>query len=174
MKKLIIFFLVVFLFTKSYSQTNDRLAISILYGGNISAELSYKHTFSEYNLWVNPFIGISNQDVNSNYDDFFTGLKIGLPIFKFEKSFIYSNIFTGIYFPNNDFYKQLTPFAGIDAGYEYTFGKNQQHSVFLEAGYNYGKSTYIKTYENENFSVSSENEFMLSPIRFSFGYGYYF
>lgn len=120
------------------------------------------------------YVGIGNQDINKKFDDILFGIKLGSRFLSFTKSNIYGNINTGIYFPNNKYYDAVTPYIGLEMGYEIFLGKRKKHSLFTEIGYLYGQKEYIQTYTDEIIYVSSIDVFNLHPINFLVGYGFNF
>ncbi len=168
---LLTLFVILLIIANLNAQSKSRASIGFSFN---KIEVVYRYTFSQKHIWVNPFVGISNQDINTNFDDLMVGVKLGLPLSKFKKSQLYTQINLGIYFPNNNYYKATTPFVGFDLGYELMLGKTKKHSAFAEIGYLYGKKGYTQEYHDANISVKSTDEFSLKPITFNLGYGFSF
>ncbi len=156
------------LFVGLYAQNKNRVSVGLSYN---KIEIAYRHSFAEKQIWVSPSFGVGNQDANSNFDDIITEVKIGIPIFTFQKSSIYAQLNSGLYFANNNYYKTVAPFVGLNCGYEILFGNKKMHSVFTEIGYLYGKSEYKQKYYNDYISVSSTEIFILPPLSLKIGYG---
>ena len=136
--------------------------------------IGYQRSFEKVPVWGEVFLGVSNQDINSSFDDGMMGIKAGIPLLKFSTSNIYGYINTGIYFTNNDYYNATCPFAGIGTGYKAEFGKKKRHAFIAEIGYVYGKKSYSQSYSDEILSASTTDVFKLSPLTISIGYGYKF
>jgi len=136
--------------------------------------VGYQRSFEKVPVWGEVFIGVSNQDINSSFDDGILGLKAGIPLFQFSKSNIYGYVNTGIYFTNNDHYNATCPFAGVGTGYKAEFGKNRRHAFIAEIGYVYGRKSYTQTYISDILSASTTDVFKLSPLTISIGYGFKF
>ena len=169
--KILVIFLVLTFTLKCKAQEADQISFEISYN---QINLTYKNYVSSFPLWIEPYLGIANQDVNRELDDFTFGVKLGKSIFTFEKSDIYLGINTGLYFPNNCCYDVTTPFAGVFCGYEFLLGKTKKHVLFTEIGYRYGQREYSQTYENSQVFISTTDKFELTPLSFSIGYGFRF
>ena len=172
MKQLGLTFALLFIFVIIVKAQNcNRVSLKISFN---KIDLGYKYNFGEIPVWSEAFIGLGNQDINAGFDDFLFGIKIGTPLIAFTSSNIYIDLYTGIYFPNNKYYDAVTPFIGIDMGYEMILGKRKIHSLFAEIGYIYGQREYKQTYDNEILFASTTARFKLSPISFSIAYGFNF
>jgi len=117
-------------------------------------------------------LGVSNQDINSEFDDFYFDFQFSRNIIEFSHSNIYGSITPGIYFANNDYYDVNMFYWGFDIGYEYSFLEN--HIVYIESGYLSGKKDFIQNYNNEVISVSTRENLILLPFNFVIGYGFNF
>lgn len=144
-------------------------------------DLSFNKICFGYQLGINnslffleTYFGLSNQDINEEFDDILFGIGIGLPFYAFGNSNIYGEINTGLYIPNNVYYNTVIPFAGVDIGYEISLGKAGRHLISAEVGYIFGKREYLQTFSNNQISVSSIDTFELFPICFEIGYGFSF
>jgi len=137
-------------------------------------ELNFQRKLILEKVWSEAFIGLGNQGINSNYDDYLAGLRIGTPLFFNEKSTIHLAAIVGVYLPNNDFYAAVTPVFGLLAGYSRYIGKPHRHSMLIHLGYQYGQRNYIHEYRTNDISIATTGNFKLSPIHFSIGYGYNF
>jgi len=171
MKKIFLIFFIFLLHHTSYAQNKNRTSVSLSFN---KVEAAYRYRFSEKQIWVSSYLGVSNQDINSNFDDFLLGIKIGLPILELQKAFFYGQLNSGLYFPNNNYYNITTSFIGLDLGYEIQLGKTKKHSIFAEIGYLYGKREYKQKYDDRYISISSTETFILLPLIFNTGYGFNF
>jgi len=136
--------------------------------------LAYKYNLTTIPVWGELYTGIGNQDISSKFDDILAGLRLGIPIITFSKSDIYAVIKTGVYIPQNDYYKAPTLFIGACTGYEKFIGQNRIHVLFAEIGYVYGQKEYTQHYNSKILSISTIGKFELSPVTIEIGYGYRF
>ena len=137
-------------------------------------ELSFQRKLKQQKVWSEAFIGLGNQDINSKYDDFLAGIRIGIPLFSSAKNAIHLAASAGIYFPNNEYYSAASPVYGLIGGYTRYMGKAQRHSLLIHLGYQYGERNYIQEYQSADISTAITGTFKLSPIHFSIGYGFNF
>lgn len=134
-------------------------------------ELNFQRKLMQQKVRSEAFIGLGNQDINSKYDDFLVGIRIGIPLFFNDENAFHIDASVGIYFPNNEYYAAVTPVYGIIGGYTRYIGKAQRHSLLLNLGYQYGERTYMQEYQAADISTAITGNFKLSPIHFSIGYG---
>ena len=153
------------------AQNNNRISAEFS-GNNIC--LAYQLNFEKTPVYSGVYVGLGNQDINSKFDDVLFGIKPGMQFISFAKSNIFGHLNAGIYFPNNKYYDAITPFVGINIGYEKFLGKQKMHSLFIETGYIYGQKEYTQIYENDILYVSSIDKFILFPVIFSLAYGFNF
>ena len=137
-------------------------------------ELGYQYKFIHQKIWGEAFAGLGNQDINSSFDDFLTGIRIGGAVFSNDKNTIDLTAGFGVYFPNNNYYSAATSVLGGGLRYSRFIGKTKKHSLFLNAGYQYGKRDYKQEYLNDEIYVATISKFKISPMYFSIGYGFNF
>lgn len=113
-------------------------------------------------------IGISNQDINTSYDDYYVNLGLKRGLFKFKNSAIYGDINCGYYFARNVHHNVNVLYAGTNIGYEYNW---RRYFLFTETGYLFGKKQFKQHYKNNLFTASSIEELELSPFNFVIGFG---
>ncbi|NOY60508.1 MAG: hypothetical protein GXO75_16480 [Calditrichaeota bacterium] len=165
---------IIFLFlgvATSNAQNSSKVSFEISFNKMC---LGYQFNFDKAPIWSKAYIGLGNQDINKEFNDVLSGIKIGTPFFSFTNSKVYGDFNTGIYIPNNKYYNATTLFIGIDIGYEMFFGTQKRHSLFTEIGYLYGQREYIQALDNETLFISTKDVFKLYPINFSLGYGFGF
>ena len=141
-----IFTIIFFVFLLSqYTKAQDRKMITIQLSYN-QIELGFEHKILNEKLFAELYAGIANQDINSNLDDFTSRIGIGYTAFFNPKNQFSINTGVGIYVPNNDYYSLIVPL--VNAGIRYTriLGKNDKHTLFINAGYRYGKRDYKHRY----------------------------
>jgi len=173
MKKIIMGLALLFLTNVFCTAQNKNNMIALHFSTN-KLVVGYQRSFEKVPVWGEVFLGMSNQDINSSFDDGLMGLKAGIPLLKFSKSNIYGYVSTGIYFPNNDYYNATCPFAGIGVGYKIELGKYRHHAFIVEIGYIYGKKDYSQTHSGDILNASTTDAFKLSPLTISIGYGFKF
>lgn len=137
-------------------------------------DLAYQHKLISPNIWGEAFVGIGNQDINSSFDDFLSGLRIGFNAFSNEKNLLGFNTSIGIYIPNNNYYTATTPVFGAGIRYTRIIGKSGKQSLFVNTGYQYGKQEYKQKYSSEIVNVTTVGTFKIAPLYFSLGYGFKF
>lgn len=172
MKRIVAFILLMLFLSHNTKAQNQRMLSMELSINQI--ELSFRHNIINERLWTELYAGIGSLDVNRNYDDFTTGLSIGLNVFSNKRNQIALNTRMGICFLNNDYYAGTVPL--INAGVRYTrfFGKKENHCLLVSVGYRYGKRNYKQTYSSEIANVSTVGSFKVSPLYLSIGYGFRF
>jgi len=153
------------------SQNNNQLLLQFSLN---QVDLAYQHKLISPNIWGEAFVGIGNQDINSSFDDFLSGLRIGFDAFSNEKNLLGFNTSVGIYIPNNDYYTATTPVFGAGIRYTRFIGKSGKHSLFVNTGYQYGKRDYKQKYSSEIINVTTVGNFKIAPLYFSLGYGFKF
>lgn len=168
-----IYIMAMLLFCNGISLARNNNTVSLGMSFN-KMSLGYRYDFEKMPFWAGAFLGLGNEDVNAGFNDFLFGIKIGQPILSFSKSGIYGALSSGIYVPNNKYYAAITPFFGVDLGYEFCFGENGNHILFSETGYRYGHRDYEQSFENEIISINSVDTFELMPFNIILGYGYRF
>ncbi len=152
---------------QNLNQVSARLSFNQL-------ELGYQRTFFQKKIWGEPYIGLSNQDINAKYDDVVAGIRIGSPILASEKNIVSIAAGVGLYFPKNQYYNAITPvYSGLIA-YNRYFGKSKTHSLLVNIGYQYGKRDYTQKNSNTDFYTATIGSFKVSPVYFSVGYGFHF
>lgn len=153
------------------AQNNNQLSLQLSLN---QVELGYQYKAFSENLWGEIIVGLGNQDINHRFDDVITGLRIGFNFFSNNKSLLGLQTRFGTYIPNNDYYTAVTPV--IEAGIRYTLfiGKLNQHSLFINTGYQYGKRDYKQKYSSEIINVTTVGKFEIAPLYFSLGYGFNF
>ncbi len=172
MNKLLICILLVPLFVNNgRAQKNNSLEIALSIH---QFELEYQHKIFSENFSAGAFIGVGNQDINSSFDDFLTGVKMGYNIFSNPKNNLDVQVKLGIYIPNNDYYNAITPTTQAGMKYSRIIGKSKRHSLIINTGYRYGKRDYKQHYSSELLKISTIGTFKLSPLYFSIGYGFRF
>lgn len=137
-------------------------------------ELAYQHSLISPSLWGEAYVGLGNRDVNSRFDDFLSGLRIGYNAFSNEKNLISFNIGLGFYIPNNDYYKALTTVYSFGLRYNRFLGKANKHCLFVCSAYQYGKQDYKQQYSSETLTLITIDYFEIAPLYFSLGYRYSF
>jgi hypothetical protein len=137
-------------------------------------ELGYQHQLFSDNLWGEVHAGIGNQDINSQLDDFLSGMRLGGNILSTPNNKVALTGGVGIYFPTNSYYKATTLFFEGGARYSRFIGKLKQHCLFVGAYYRYGKRDYKQTYSSEMLNVSTVGTFTMAPLNLSLGYGFRF
>jgi len=172
MKRLIV--ILAFFCFFSLSATSQNLNQVSIRLSSTQFELNFKRKLKQQKVWAEAFIGLGNQDINSRYDDFLTGIRIGIPLFSNAKNAFHIAASAGIYFPNNEYYSAASPVYGLMGGYTRYMGKAQRHSLLIHLGYQYEERSYIQEYQAGDISAAATGTFKLSPIHFSIGYGFNF
>lgn len=172
MKKIIIVVLLMILFAH-FTKAQYKKMLSTQISIN-QIELGFQHSLLLEKLWANAYIGIGNQDINHNFDDFTFGFRLGYDALSYKKNQLAIVSGFELYFPNNDYYSTTIPI--INAGVRYTrfFGKKEKHCLLLSLGYKYGKRDYKEEYSSDIATISSIGTFKTSPLYFSIGYGFKF
>ncbi|MCK9207074.1 MAG: hypothetical protein M0P66_08190 [Salinivirgaceae bacterium] len=137
-------------------------------------ELGYQHKIFTQVVWGEVFAGTGNRDINRNFDDFLSGLRIGFNAFSNEKNLISFNTSVSIYIPNNDYYKVLTPVYGVGVRFNRFIGTSKTHNLSVSTGYQYGEQDYKQEYFSEALKVVTTDNFEIASLYFSLGYGYNF
>lgn len=137
-------------------------------------EFDYQRKLLDQKVWGEIYFGISKKDINNSYDDILAGIRIGTPLLSNEKNVIHMAASVGAYVSNNDYYDAALPVLGLGAGYTRFIGKAKRHSLLIHLGYQYGERTYKQEYQSSDISLATTGNLDLSPIHFSFGYGYNF
>lgn len=153
------------------SQNLNQVSVRLSYN---QFELGYQRAFVQQKLWGEAFIGLGNQDINSEYDDYLAGIRIGTPVFSNNNNVIHIAASVGVYVPNNICYSTVTPYYGGIIGYSRFIGKTQKHSLLINLGYQYGEGYYKQEYSSNDISIATTGSFKVSPIHFSVGYGFLF
>ena len=153
------------------AQNNNQLSLQLSLN---QIELGYQHKLFSENFWGEAFAGIGNQDINSRFDDVLTGLRMGFNVFSNNRSLLGLQTSLGIYIPNNDYYTAVTPVIGVGVRYKRFIGKSNQHSLLVNAGYQYGKRDYKQEYSSEIINITTIGKFEIAPLYFSLGYGFNF
>ncbi|HUW07649.1 MAG TPA: hypothetical protein VMW01_15480 [Williamwhitmania sp.] len=153
------------------AQTNNRIALQLSHN---QVTISYRLQSDKIPVWVEPYVGVANQDVNAKFDDKLGGLKVGIPLYSTNRLNFYAALNTGIYIPVNHLYKAATPYLGALGGVELQLGKNHHHGLLLECGYTYGTRDYRQYYESKLVAVTTVGEFKVSPLYYALGYCYKF
>lgn len=153
------------------SQNNNQISLNISYN---QFEIGYHQKFLNEHLWGQVFLGLANQDVNAEFDDFLTGIRAGIPILYNQKNSVDINLGFGLYFPNNDYYKVTTPFVEIGPKYSRHIGKSNKHNVSLSAGCRYGKRSYKQDFDGDNIYIETVDDFKVDAFYISIGYGFLF
>ena len=136
--------------------------------------LSYRNYPQKCPLWFEPFIGLSNQDVNNKFDDKTVGIKTGIPLANLSRWDFYGALSCGYYFTSNKLYRANTPYGGFLLGSELKLGKQRKSRIAFELGYTYGEKSYSQTSENDLVWIKTTDRFKLSPIYYSIGYAFCF
>jgi len=153
------------------AQNNNQLSLQLSLN---QIELGYQHKLFAENIWGEAFAGIGNQDINSRFDDFLVGIRLGFDAFSYKRNSIGIDASFEIYIPNNHYYTAVTPVIGAGIRYSLAFGKLNQHSLLINAGYQYGKQDYKQEYTSELINTSTISDFKIAPLYFSLGYGFNF
>lgn len=169
MKKIALLFMLLAVYALGFTQTRDRAAF---YFSINQICFGYYKEFDQLPVDAEVYIGVANQDINGAFDDLQGGLKAWLLLRDWQASSIRSGLDVGLYLPNNDYYKAATGYLGINLEYEKYFGKNKRHSMLLDVGYRFGKRSYQQSFHNEIIKVNTVDEFKVSPMVFSIGYGF--
>ncbi len=153
------------------AQKMNQLSLQFSYN---QLELGYQRNLLFHNMWGEAFVGIGNQDINSRFDDFLAGVRVGVYAFSTEKNVVALNAVAGVYIPNNSYYNAAAPLLGGGIRYVRFIGRQNRHSVLISAGYQYGKREYKQEYHSEALQVESIGVFKVAPLYFSVGYGFNF
>ena len=134
-------------------------------------ELCFHYITPVQNMKAETYIGIGNQDINRQFDDFLTGLRLQYKLYTYKRNTlsVYSSV--GIYASNNDYYKPLTPVFGFGNKYISYIGKSEKFFLTFNLGMQYGRSKFRQGYASEIIKTSTISEFRLNPLSFSFGLG---
>jgi hypothetical protein len=150
------------------AQNKNQLSLQLSFN---QFELAYQHSLFIEKMWGEVFAGVGNQDINSRFDDFLTGVRIGYNVFSNEKNLLAFNTKFGVYIPHNDYYTATTPLIGVGIRYTRFIGQAKKQSVFVSTGYQYGRRDYKQEYSSELIHVATVGTFNVAPVYFSLGYG---
>jgi hypothetical protein len=167
-----LFSLALFLFMAYNVNAQNKNQLSFQLSLN-QVELAYLHRLSP-SIWGEVFVGTGNQDINSSFDDFAAGVRIGYDAFSNRRSMLGFNTCFGIYIPDNDYYNAITPVIGAGIRYTRVIGKSGKHNLFVNTGFQYGKRDYRQEYASEIINASTIGTFKIVPLYFSLGYGFNF
>ncbi|QGY42504.1 hypothetical protein GM418_02195 [Maribellus comscasis] len=172
MKKIIFYAALLSLWTFGIKAQNNN-QVSLQFSFN-QFEVGYQHKIFSPNLWGEIFVGAGNQDVNTRFDDFLTGLKVGYNVFSHKRDKLDVHSIWGIYIPKNKLYTAITPMVGTGTQYARSIGKTGKHNLFISANFRYGKRDYKQKYSSETITVSKTGSFEVSRLVFSLGYSFKF
>lgn len=173
MKKLFLSIFLTACFVLNSFSGNYKSCVSGSFSYN-KIEFSYNYKLPFYSFWSEVYCGLGNQDINSSFDDFLAGLRVGCPVFSVGRSNfdVYLNI--GGYFPHNNYYDADSFVSGAGARYSLFLGSNRRNCLFVDAGYQYGKRSYKQEYVTPDVYIAATGTFRVPPVFFSIGYGYRF
>lgn len=165
---------ILLLFMLSFNTEAHKNKMATLQVSWNQVELGFQHHILYDKLWAEIYTGIGNQDINSRFDDFTMGLRIGFNVFSHPKNQIAVNAKFALYIPNNKYYSATIPIVGTCIRYSRIIGENNNHYLFLCTGYQHGKSTYKQQYSSNIVNISSIETFKIQPLYVSIGYGFKF
>jgi hypothetical protein len=172
MKKVRSFFLLMLLLSYSTNgQTKQVISLQLSYN---QIELGFEHDLLNERLTAGLYAGIGNEDINHHFDDFLCKLGFGYVVYSNFKNQVSIQSGFGLYFSNNDYYSITVPIVNIGTRYTRFIGKERKQSLFVDAGYRYGKREYKQVYSSEIAVVSTIGIFKISPLYFLIGYGFKF
>jgi len=171
MKKTLIFISLILATSLVKAQGKTEMNIRLSYN---QFGLGGRYYFQKTPIWSEINFGLGNEDIDRKFNDWVFDARMGIPVWKLNTSAFYIAAKAGIYIPENDYYKAITPTIGCLIGYKKDIGKQKRQSIFAEAGYNYGKRQYTQNWSNENISIATIDQFKVSPVTFSLGYSYRF
>lgn len=153
------------------AQKMNQLSLQFSYN---QLELGYQRNLLFHKMWGEAFVGIGNQDINSRFDDFLAGVRVGVFALSNEKNRVALNTLVGVYVPNNSYYNAAAPVFGGGIRYVRFIGRQNRHSILISTGYQYGKREYKQESSSEVLQVETIGDFRVAPIYFSVGYGFNF
>jgi hypothetical protein len=172
MKKLFAIAFFVFLL-KQNTEAQQRKMISFRLSYH-QVELGFEFKVFSEKLSAELHAGVANQEINSNFDDFTSSLGIGYTALSNTKNQISIHTGFGLYFTNNDYYSITVPLLYAGSRYTRLLGETGKHSIFVGAGYRYGKRGYTEQSSSDFADASSMGTLKLAPLYFSIGYGFNF
>lgn len=137
-------------------------------------ELDYQRSLLQQTIWGEVYLGTGNQDINSRFDDFLAGIRLGKPVFISGRNELHLVLNTGVYIPQNKYYSATAWVGGGGLRYVRLIGKSEKHGLLLSTGYQYGKRSYKQEYRTGDIYVSTIGNFEMPSFYLKIGYGFRF
>lgn len=153
------------------AQSERHLGVELSYN---HAELSIRQIVSSTRIWVNPYVGLANSDIDKNFNDVIFGLKVGYPLAKLGKSTFNIDAVVGGYIPNNKLYNAATLVWGLGIDYSLKISKNEKHLLIANLGFQHGERDYRQTFRNDLIYIETIDKFKVPTLIFSVGYAFKF
>ncbi len=150
------------------AQYSNQLSLEASYN---LIEIKYNHDFSFKHLNLGIAAGTGNKGLYFKFNDFYTDIETKIPVFNFNRSEISLNPFGGICLNRE---AGVLPLLGINMNYSYYFGTEFKHALIFSPGIRYGRKTYLKYFNNQYIETVSQENYYLSLLYFTVGYGFNF
>lgn len=168
MKKTGICFILMLITTLSMSAQKNQLSLRL---STNQTEISYQHQFLSQKTFAAVYTGLANHDLNSAWDDVYSGIKMGIKTLTNSKNQLDLHVRMGMYYTNNSIYDGFTPVIGGGIGYAHYWGASKKHCLLIDLGLQYGRRSFMNEYETSLIQISGIESFRITPLYISIGYG---